>query len=57
MHKYYINSSVVSELSSARLSSDSARAGGLPARLGSARAFFEPARIVKMKQTRAEDFD
>ena len=36
------------KLSSTRLSSDSARARGLPARLGSARAFFEPARIVKI---------
>jgi len=45
------------ELSWARLSSDSARAGGLPAWLSLARAFFEPAWIVKMQQTRAEVFN
>ena len=38
-------SSDVSELSSARLSSDLARARGLSARLSSARAIFEPARV------------
>ena len=36
-----------SELSSARFSSDSARAGGFSARLGSAREIFEPARLEK----------
>jgi len=45
------------ELSSARLSSDSARAGGRPARLGLACAFFEPPRIVKMQQAQAEVFN
>ena len=37
--------SVTTEFSSARLSSDLAQAAGLPARLGSARAIFEPARF------------
>ena len=37
-----------SELSSARLSSDSARAGDFPARLGSAREIFGPARLVNI---------
>ncbi len=35
-----------SELSSARLSTDSARARGFSARLGSAREIFEPARLA-----------
>ena len=37
--------SVATEFSSARLSSDLARATGPPAQLGSARAIFEPARF------------
>ena len=40
-----VKSSDVSELSSARLSSDLARARDLSARLSSARAIFEPARV------------
>ena len=44
--KLYLNISDASELSSARLSSDSARAGGFSARLGSAREIFEPARLA-----------
>ena len=43
-----IETSDASELSSARLSSDSARAGGLSARLGSAREIFRPARLEKL---------
>ena len=44
-HKVRLNISDVSELSSARLSSDLARARDLSARLSSARAIFEPARV------------
>ena len=39
-------SSDATELSSARLSSDLARARGLSARLGSAQAIFEPAQVL-----------
>ena len=44
----YLICSDASELSSARLSSDSARAGGLSARLGSAREIFELACLSKL---------
>ena len=43
-----------SKLSSALLSSDSARAGGFSARLGSAREIFEPARLAKIGLIRAK---
>ena len=43
-----VDSSDVFELSSAWLSSDSARAGGFSARLGSAHELFEPARLAKI---------
>ena len=46
--KIEVSSSDVSELSSARFSSDSARAGGLSARLGSAREIFGSARLEKL---------
>ena len=48
----YLQTSIVtsdaSELSSARLSSDSARARSFSARLGSAREIFEPARLANL---------
>ena len=43
-----VNSSDASELSLARLSSDSAQAGGLSARLGSALEISEPARLATL---------
>ena len=46
---HYINISDATKLSSARLSSDLARARGLSARLGSAQAIFEPARVLKIQ--------
>ena len=49
-----VNISDASELSSARFSSDSARAEGLSARLGSAREIFEPARLAKIGHIRAK---
>ena len=49
-----ISSSDASELGSAQFSSDSARAGGFSARLGSARAIFEPARLAKFGLVRAK---
>ena len=51
---YAIKSSDASELSSARFSSDSARARGFPARLGSARDILEPARLPKIGHIRAK---
>ena len=52
--KVMVITSDASELSSARFSSDSARARGFPARLGSARDSFEPARLVKIGHVRAK---
>ena len=45
---------VVMHPSSARFSSDSARAGEFSARLGSARDIFEPARLAKIGHMRAK---
>ena len=51
---HQITTSVATEFSSARLSSDLARAGGLPARLGSARAVFGASSVGKILLKRAE---
>ena len=51
---YKVNTSVATEFSSAWLSSDLARAGGLPARLGSAREVFEASSVPKILLERAE---
>ena len=50
----FLKSSVAPEFNSARLSSDLARAGGLPARLGSARAVFGATLVGKILLKRAE---
>ena len=50
----YLDNSDASELSSARFSLDSARAGGFSARLGSAGEHFEPARLSKIWVIRAK---
>ena len=49
----FLPTSVAPELSSARLSSDSARAGDFSARLGSARGIFGIARLTKILLKRA----
>ena len=50
-----VNISVATEFSSARLSSDLARAGGLSARFGSAREISKPARVSKIGLIQAEN--
>ena len=50
MPTFILISSDESELSSARLSSDSARAGDFPARLGLAREILGPAGLVNISQ-------
>ena len=52
--KVMVITSDASELSSARFSSDSARAGGFPARLGSACDNFDPAGLVKICHIRSK---